>query len=88
MRIRYAVCGTEWESDQLYPNIIVRGYASEESAADALVPFPLNATVRAYVDPSHPEQAFLIRESGKGPAVFIVLGLVLPPLAWFVGKYV
>ena len=45
-------------------------------------------TVRVYVDPSHPEQAFLIRESGKGLVVFIVLGVILPPLAWFVGRYV
>lgn len=88
IRFRYQVLGTEYESDRLYPNIIARGCASAESAAEALAPFPLHATVRAYVDPSHPEQAFLIRERGNGPVVFIVLGLVLPPLAWFVGKYV
>ena len=88
VRFTYQVLGTEYESDRLYPNIIVHGYASAESAAEALTPFPLHATVRAYVDPSHPEQAFLIRESGKGPVVFIVVGLVLPPLAWFIGAYV
>jgi hypothetical protein len=88
IRFRYQVLGTEYESDRLRPNIIVTSYASTESAAEALKSFPLHATVRAYVDPAHPEQAFLIRESGNGPMVFIVLGLVLPPLAWFVGKYV
>lgn len=88
VRFRYQVLGTEYESDRLYPNIIARGYASTESAAEALAPFPLHATVRAYVDPSHPEQAFLIREHGNGLLVFIVLGVVLPPLAWFVGAYV
>ena len=88
VRFRYRVSGTEYESDLLHPNIIVRGYASAESAAAALAPFPLNATVRAYVDPAHPDQAFLIAEAGNGPIVFIVLGLVVPPLAWVVGKYV
>lgn len=88
IRFRYRVLGTEYESDRLRPNIIVTSHASTESAEEALKPFPLHATVRAYVDPAHPEQAFLIRESGNGPVVFIALGLVLPPLAWFVGGYV
>lgn len=88
VRFRYQVLGTQYESDRLYPNIIVTSYASTERAAEALAPFALHATVRAYVDPAHPEQAFLIRESGKGPLVFVVLGLLLPPLAWVVGKYV
>ncbi len=88
VKFRYRVSGTEYESDLLYPSSIVQTYASESSAAAELVAFPLNATVRAYVDPSHPEKAFLIAEAGKGPIVFIVLGLLLPPLAWVVGKYI
>ncbi len=88
VKFRYRVGGTEHESDLLHPNIIVRGYASREDAAEALVPFPLDAKVRAFVDPAHPDQAFLIAEAGNGPVVFIIIGLLLPPLAWFVGKYV
>ena len=88
VRFRYVVSGQTYESDLLRPTIIVQGYASRESAAEELVPFPLHAKVRAYVDPSHPEQAFLIADASKGPLVFIIIGLLLPPLAWFVGKYV
>lgn len=88
VKFRYRVSGTEYESDLLYPNSIVQGYASESSAAAELVPFPLNATVRAYVDPSRPDKAFLIAEATKGPIVFIVLGVLLPPIAWVVGKYI
>jgi len=88
VRFRYVVAGSEYESDLLNPNIIVQGYASAESAAEALVPYPLNAKVRAYVDPTYPEQAFLVAESTNGPIVFIVLGLILPPIGWFVGKFV
>jgi hypothetical protein len=88
VRFRYRVHGTEYESDLIYPNIIVRSYASRESAAEELRPFPVDATVRAYVDPTLPEKAYLIATSGSGPVVFIIIGLLLPPLAWFVGKYI
>ena len=88
VRFRYRVSGTEYESDLMYPTSIVQGYASESSAAAELAPFPMNAVVRAFVDPAHPEKAFLIAEARKGPIVFIVIGLLLPPLAWFIGKYV
>lgn len=88
VKFRYVVGGQQYESDLLYPTIIVQGYASRESAAEELTPFPLHAKVRAYVDPSHPEQAFLIAQAVKGPIAFIIIGLLLPPLAWFVGKYV
>jgi hypothetical protein len=44
--------------------------------------------VKAYVDPALPNKAYLIASAGAGPVVFMVLGLLLPPIAWFVGKYV
>lgn len=88
VKFRYRVGGEQYESDLLYPNIIVTAYASRESAAEELAPFPLEATVRAYVDPSLPDKAFLVASSGKGPVVFIVIGLLLPPVAWFVGRYI
>jgi hypothetical protein len=88
VRFRYEVHGSNYESDLLYPTIIVQSYASRESAAEALAPFPLNARVSAYVDPAAPDKAYLIATAGKGPLVFIILGLLLPPLVWFVAKYI
>ena len=88
VKFRYRVGGAEYESDLLYPTIIVQTYASRESAAEALAPFPLDAAVKAYVDPTLPNKAYLIASAGAGPVVFMVLGLLLPPIAWFVGKYV
>ncbi len=85
---RYRVNGTQYESDLLYPNIIVTGYASHESAAEELAPFPVHAKVRAWVDPSLPDKAFLIAQAGNGPLAFVVVGLVLIPVAWLVGKIV
>lgn len=88
VRFRYDVNGQTYESELLYPNIIVVTYASRESAAEVLVPYPLSAKVRAFVDPQLPDQAYLIAEAGAGPVVFIVIGILLPPLAWFVGQWI
>lgn len=87
VQFTYSVAGQRYESDRLHPTIIARGYASAESAREELAPFPVGARVRAWVDPSHPGQAFLLAEKSAAPLVFIVIGLVLPPLAWVVGKY-
>ena len=88
VRFRYQVAGQTYRSERLYPSIIARGYASAEAAAEELAPFPLHAQVRAWVNPAHPDQAFLIAEASQGPLVFVILGLLLPPVAWFVGAYV
>jgi hypothetical protein len=88
VKFRYRVGGEEYESDLMYPTIIITSSASREAAEAELAPFPVGAKVRAYVDPSHPEQAFLIASKKAGPMVFMILGLLLPPLAWWVGKYV
>jgi hypothetical protein len=88
VRFRYTVSGEQYESEQLYPTIIGRGYASLSDAAAVLAPFPVDAKVRAYVDRAHPQHAFLINESTSGPIVFLVLGLCLPLLGWLVAKYI
>ena len=88
VRFQYAVAGTEYESERLYPSIIERSYASELAAAEVLAPFPLQSRVRAHVNTANPDQAFLIAERSNGPVVFLILGALLPPLGWFVGKYV
>lgn len=71
----------------MYPNIIVRGLAPRDAAAEALVPYPVGARVRAFVDRGTPSKAFLIAEAGKGPIVLIVIGVLLPPLAWRAGQW-
>jgi hypothetical protein len=88
VRFRYTVDGHSHESDLLYPSSFVRSYASRADAEQVLAPFPVHAAVSAYVDRAQPDKAFLISEASNGPAVFIVLGLVLPPLGWLVGKWI
>lgn len=88
VRFTYEVEGKSYESDQLYPTIIVQGYASRDSAAAELIPFPLGAKVSAHVDPAHPDKAFLIAQRSAAPTVFIIVGLALIPIAWFGSKLV
>lgn len=88
VRFRYEVNGMTHESELMYPNIIVVTHASRESATEALAQYPVGAQVRAFVDPSLPDHAYLIAEAGAGPVVFILIGLFLPPIAWFVGGWI
>jgi hypothetical protein len=88
VQFRYTFRGVAYESDLLRPTIIVHDYASSGSVLEELAPFPVGAKVRAFVDPEIPDKAYLLQESGGGPLVFIIVGLILPPLAWFVGKYI
>ena len=87
LKFRYLVGGVKYESDRLYPTIIVRSFASRESAAEVLKPFPVGAKVKAFVDDTQPDKAFLIAQAGAGPIVFIIIGVLLPPVAWAVGRY-
>ncbi len=85
VRFRYRVNGREYESDLLHPTSIVVTYASRAAAAEALEPYPLDAKIRALVNPAWPDKAFLIATAGAGPIVFIIIGVLLPPLAWIIG---
>jgi hypothetical protein len=88
LEFSYEIDGKQYQSDLLRPSEIVQDFASQSSAADVLAPYPLGKTVQAYYQPSAPEKAFLIAEASAGPWVFIVLGALLGPIVWFVGKWI
>lgn len=81
VRFRYTINSQTYESDRLRPSAIVQSHGSKQSAADELKPFPVGATVSAFVIPSMPDKAFLIRETSAGPFVFMILGFLLTPIA-------
>ena len=81
VRFRYTISGQTYESDRLRPSAIVRTHGSKLSAEDELKPFPLGAAVNAFVIPSMPDKAFLIRETSSGPFVFMIVGFLLTPIA-------
>ena len=62
VRFRYSVAGAEYDSERLHPSVIEQSFASQSEAAEVLAPYPLEASVRAFVNKAHPDQAFLIAE--------------------------
>lgn len=87
VEFRYRVGGVEYRSDRIYPTIIGRGYATHDGAAELIRPFAVGAKVKAFVDDTRPDRAFLIAEAAAGPMVFMIIGALLPPVAWAVGRY-
>jgi hypothetical protein len=76
VRFEYVLNGVRYESDMLYPTVIVRGYASRESAAEEIREYTPGAKVKAYSDASFPERGFLRLESSSNPKWFIVAGVL------------
>ena len=76
VRFGYVFNGVRYESDMLYPTVIVRGYASRESAAEEIRAYTPGATVKAFADASFPERGFLRLESSSNPKWFIAAGVV------------
>jgi hypothetical protein len=44
--------------------------------------------VIARVNPALPDKGYLVQEASAAPVVFIVLGLLLPPVVWFASALV
>lgn len=76
VRFEYTLNGVRYESDMLYPTVIVTGYASRESAADEIREYTPGVKVKAYADASFPERGFLRLESSSNPKWFIVAGVL------------
>lgn len=87
IRFQFPLGSVLHDSELLRPTIIHQGHASRESAQAELDSFPVGARVTAWVDPEHPDRAFLLREASIGPVVFIIIGVVLPPLAWLGSRF-
>ena len=86
VRFAYTVRGESYESDRLQATVIVRAYASWQAADDELAPFPVGARVSAWVNPAYPDQGFLVAERSVAPAIFVVLGVLMPFIGWGVGR--
>jgi len=82
---RYRIGGRSYDSDMIHPNAIVEGDGGQDGRAGTLAGHAVGASVMVYVDPTHPDKGFLTPRAGAGPAVFVALGLLLPPVAWWVG---
>lgn len=76
VRFAYTIGGVRYESDMLYPTVIVTGFASRERAHEEIAEYTSGAKVRAYADASSPQRGFLRLESSANPKWFIVAGVL------------
>lgn len=76
VRFAYTFRGVRYESDMIYPTIIVRAYASRESAAEDIREYVPGAVVKAYADATLPQRGFLRLERSSNPTWFIVAGFL------------
>jgi hypothetical protein len=86
VQFSYEFQGVSYQSDMIYPTTIGSAYGSYDSVLEELKPFPAGARVKAFVSSAAPDKAFLKPVSGSGPVVFMIVGLLLPPIAWLFGK--
>jgi len=87
VRFSYRVAGKVYESELLRPTIIGSDFASQAEAAKEIAKFPKDGVVEAYVNPSMPDKAYLVREKSAGPLVFVIVGLAVPPLVWLLARF-
>jgi len=76
VRFAYTFRGVRYESDMIYPTVIVRAYASRESAAEDLREYLPGSVVKAYADATLPQRGFLRLERSSNPTWFIVAGIL------------
>ena len=76
VRFAYTVGGVRYESDLLYPTVIVTGYPSRESALAEIQEYTQGTKVRAYADAANPQRGFLRFENSANPKWFIVAGVL------------
>jgi hypothetical protein len=60
----------------IYPTVIVRAYASRESAAEDIREYLPGSVVKAYADATLPQRGFLRLERSSNPTWFIVAGIL------------
>jgi hypothetical protein len=73
----YRYRGETYTSDQVFPGPTIRTYSDRSEAESIVRSYEPGTTVRAYVRPSAPGDAFLISERTPWPVRGLVLGSVL-----------
>ncbi len=73
----YEYQGEAYTSEQVFPGPTIRTYSDRSSAESVVLSYEPGTTVRAYVRPSAPSDAFLIRERTPWPTRAVAIGSVL-----------
>ncbi|MFA6046433.1 MAG: DUF3592 domain-containing protein [Phycisphaerales bacterium] len=78
VKFTYELGGTPYESSLLRPLITGRTYTSHAAAANELTPFPVGARIQAFVNPTYPDKAYLLKETSRSPVIFMIIGVTVP----------
>ena len=81
----YEYQGETYTSEQVFPGPTIRTYSDRSKAESVVRSFEPGTTVRAYVRPSAPGDAFLIRERTPWPTQALAIGSVLLGLVVLAG---
>ena len=81
----YRYRGETYTSEQVFPGPTIRTYSDRSNAQSIVRSYEPGATVRAYVRPSAPGDAFLIRERTPWPTQALAVGGVLLGLVVLAG---
>lgn len=73
----YEYQGETYTSEEVFPGPTIRTYSDRSNAQSVVRSYEPGTTVRAYVRPSDPSNAFLIRERTTWPARAVAIGSVL-----------
>lgn len=81
----YEYQGETYTSEQVFPGPTIRTYSDRSKAQSVVRSYELGTTVQAYVRPSAPSNAFLIRERTPWPTRALAIGSVLLGLVVLAG---
>ena len=83
IRYRYSINGAQYVSDQVLPLTVSASYRWATQLRDR---FRRGDSVTAYVNPSRPSSAYLVRDVSLLPLMFVAIPLAMVGvLAWFAG---
>jgi hypothetical protein len=85
IRYTYQYQGETYTSEQVFPSTGVRTYSDRSSAEAVVESYEPGTTVRAYVSPADPTDAFLIRERTPWPLRAIAVGGLLSVIGVLAG---
>lgn len=82
VRFNVVIDGVRHEGTRLTPGESRQVYRSREAAQKALRGLAPGQVVSAWADPGAPSSAYLFREATPGPAVYLMLGILVPTLVY------
>ena len=76
VRFEYTFEGEHYESDRLYPETRSHTHSSRSAAQSTTSQYEVGTSVTAFVDPAHPDEAFLNDERTASAGFYYIVAAV------------